>query len=486
MPLLEGLVEGFAGAAGAGDVVNRIEAQKQRRQNLSDEALEDAVQMHVDTMKGIQAKLGQNPGDPELTKALSGERDQLFQLLHPSNNPDALGRVKKLFRHVFRQQEPTQKQPINNLPSVASMTAAAPQQPDKFKDFQKIWKEATGKDLPPEQAETWAKKQGGIEEKPTKPKFKREDGTDSAGNPMTIYREEADPSNVVNSAGQNIPEDVLAGWKPALKPPKPETSTEISLESYGNSFDPPVAWKDMKPEQKAFYETWKAMQSEASTVGDRVVIVTKANGDQVPVIMRGVTQKFIHGSGTPAPPGLRSNKPTTPTKPAGQQMKEVGAMKNKLAKNGAGVVSEGAPVGHKNTASQNKAQTELDDAKGLMTTANDVASKPDDAFNQKRLAVALERASAGRFTTQALDYIKKIGWGATIEQWANDTTTGALPTDLIRQMVDGAREWLNAKQAAYNGAFNLSNVPAIGTTDGGYRFIGGNPADKSSWTKVAQ
>jgi hypothetical protein len=121
-----------------------------------------------------------------------------------------------------------------------------------------------------------------------------------------------------------------------------------------------------------------------------------------------------------------------------------------------------------------------------MTTANDVASKPDDAFNQKRLAVALERASAGRFTTQALDYIKKIGWGATIEQWANDTTTGALPTDLIRQMVDGAREWLNAKQAAYNGAFNLSNVPAIGTTDGGYRFIGGNPADKSSWTKVAQ
>lgn len=126
MPLLENLAEGFANATGADRAAQSIENVKTRRQNLSDMELEDAVQAHMDVMKGIQAKLGANPGDPQLTQALSAERDQLFQLLHPANNPDALGRVKKLFRHVFRQQEPTPNQAVNPLPSVAAMTAAAP------------------------------------------------------------------------------------------------------------------------------------------------------------------------------------------------------------------------------------------------------------------------------------------------------------------------------------------------------------------------
>lgn len=95
-----------------------------------------------------------------------------------------------------------------------------------------------------------------------------------------------------------------------------------------------------------------------------------------------------------------------------------------------------------------KAQNDVTEATKLSTVADQVAHHPNDAVNQKRLAVALERASAGRFTTQALDYILKAGWGNTIEQWANNPSTGALPTDIMRQLVDGAHQNLTGAKAA--------------------------------------
>lgn len=112
MPLLENLAQGFANATGATGAANDIQQAKNRRQNLSDKALEDTVQAHADVMKGLQAKLGQNPSDTKLQQALASERQQLFELLHPANNPDHLGRVQKLFRHVFRQGNPNSRQTI--------------------------------------------------------------------------------------------------------------------------------------------------------------------------------------------------------------------------------------------------------------------------------------------------------------------------------------------------------------------------------------
>lgn len=102
------------------------------------------------------------------------------------------------------------------------------------------------------------------------------------------------------------------------------------------------------------------------------------------------------------------------------------------------------------TPAFNKAQGDVVEATKLANIADQVAQHPNDAINQKRLAVALERASAGRFTTQALDYIIKAGWGNTIEQWANNPTTGALPADVLRQLVDGAHQNLKAAQDAAN------------------------------------
>jgi hypothetical protein len=104
-----------------------------------------------------------------------------------------------------------------------------------------------------------------------------------------------------------------------------------------------------------------------------------------------------------------------------------------------------------------KAQTDVQEATKLASVADQVAQRPNDAVNQKRLAVALERASAGRFTTQALDYIIKAGWGNTIEQWANNPTTGALPSDVLRQLVDGAHENLRGAQEALKVAHGPAN-----------------------------
>ena len=135
----------------------------------------------------------------------------------------------------------------------------------------------------------------------------------------------------------------------------------------------------------------------------------------------------------------------------------------------------GQTVGGKLTSAQTDAQKKYYDAVKLGKQADLVAQNPNDAVNQKRLAVALERASAGRFTTQALDYIIKAGWGNTIEGWANSTTTGALPTDVIRQLINGAHQNTIAAKAALDEAMKgqssteTKSAPASGNDPLGIR-----------------
>ena len=119
-------------------------------------------------------------------------------------------------------------------------------------------------------------------------------------------------------------------------------------------------------------------------------------------------------------------------------------------------------LGKKDTATTNAAKKDYVAAVKLSSIADQVAKNPNDAINQKRLAVALERQSAGRFTVQALDYIIKAGWGNTIEQWANNPSTGALPADVMRQLIDGAHQNLKAAKDAVTEAQNMgnSNSPA--------------------------
>lgn len=112
------------------------------------------------------------------------------------------------------------------------------------------------------------------------------------------------------------------------------------------------------------------------------------------------------------------------------------------------------------TPTQVKAKKDYVDAVALADLARSVASKPNDAINQKRLLVQLERQSAGRFTVQALDYVKQSGWGNTLEEWASKPDTGALPADVLRQIVDGANQNLASKKAALDTANQLEAPPA--------------------------
>ncbi len=129
----------------------------------------------------------------------------------------------------------------------------------------------------------------------------------------------------------------------------------------------------------------------------------------------------------------------------------LGAVKKKAQAVGSqgatsGATHVGAPVLRGRTPEYTAAYKDYETAKGLSKIADLVAQHPDDAINQKRLAVALEKVSAGRFTTQALDYIITSGWGNTIKQWVNNPTHGALPADVIRQLIDGAHENETAKK----------------------------------------
>lgn len=525
MPLLENIIEGVARAGGSTGTVNAIEKNKSHRQALSDEALEDTVQSHMDTMKGLQAKIGQNPNDPELQKALSGERDQLFQLLHPANNPDHLGRVQKLFRHVFRQPEPGKS--VNNLPSGASMTAAAPQ--DEFSGF-------SAQDRTKAQRIKAGLDPRATADKPDPENWQVVTGVSADGKPFT-FQHNSKSGESQGLDGKPIPPEQLQGFTvpPKGSGPKVGTLGDFLTQAYGPH---PTAQQALQGRS-----LW-AQANAGTTVGEHVVMVPQVDGSIKPVTVVTTSTKTFPGagklpaSGTPAvsssgsmtvmgkPEGLKvpgninlNGRPIlhnsdgtissersfsigtdqgevliprvfdgkdhteqeaiqhyrqtgqhmgifdTPqhadayaeqvhnrklTKPAGTQKKELGAMTKKP---GAGVASVGDAVGGKRTTAQNKADNDVVEATKLSSIADQVAQKPEDAINQKRLAVALERASAGRFTTQALDYIIKAGWGNTIEQWANNPGTGALPKDVMRQLVDGAHQNLVAAKKAKEAAF---------------------------------
>jgi hypothetical protein len=437
MPLLENLAEGFANAAGATGAAQSIEKNKQRRQNLSDQELEDTVQAHMDVMKGIQAKLGQNPNDAQLQQALSGERDQLFQLLHPANNPDALGRVKKLFRHIFRQREPQPNQPVNNLPSVAAMTAGAPmsKEDQEFAGFS------------PEDKNKAMRIRAGLDprattEKPDPENWTVVTGVTSDGKPFTFQHNSKNHESLTLD-GKPIPPEQLQGFTVPPKGsagPRVGTLGEFLINAYG-----PHPTAVQEAQGRALW----AQANAGTTVGEHVVMVPQVDGSIKPVTVVTTSHKEFGTGGAP----------TKPTKAAGEQKKD---LQNMTKKSAAGVASVGDAVGGKRTTAQNKADNDFVEATKLASVADQVAQKPDDAINQKRLAVSLERASAGRFTTQALDYIIKAGWGNTIEQWANNPSTGALPRDVMRQLVDGAHENLKAAKAARDAAFGESG--SSGTT----------------------
>lgn len=119
--------------------------------------------------------------------------------------------------------------------------------------------------------------------------------------------------------------------------------------------------------------------------------------------------------------------------------------------------------GQKGTPAQTDARKNLDVAEGLLTKANDAWDHPS-ATKDKMLVISIIRDAAGRFNISEFDkLIQGAGLGNTLQQYANNVTSGELPKGLRKQLVDAARN----NQMGAKSSYEASRRPAAGVTSGG-------------------
>ena len=295
--------------------------------------------------------------------------------------------------------------------------------------------------LTPEEEHQAARVRGGLDpragvERPDAPLGKGNlvPGRDAGGNPVMGY---------VDSGGLFHPVEGTT-----VAPPKAPPQSNSALSVMLRSQNPDVTDGKYTEAQVIAAEQAIKKATTPDTDSSHEVPVYDAQGNASLLTVRSKSHKNFGGgsASSSAGNGAAGSKPGGKTKTVGTS----GDGESSRLKPLAGV--------HRNTPAQNKANTDVVEATKLNSVAQQVQDNPNDAVNQKRLAVALERMSAGRFTTQALDYIIKSGWGNTIEQWANNPTTGALPSDVVRQLVDGATQNLKAAKDAQTEAYGQSQA----------------------------
>lgn len=454
-------------------IANSLDEHQQRKQRLSDMERQTRFDQYSQDIAGIQSNLGKmTPGSPEyidLAGKLKQAQADRVSLFHPDTQ--GLDGIRHLIRLIRGKGSapavapggtpnfstgpgdtgspmseqipavggtPTSPGPLTPAQAKQQMAdraagftlAATPQQQNPFLVEAKQLKDAGFSD---EQIQKVQQIRVGLEakavpEKPDKYQGQLTTTTDAQGKQhywRVPLAPGADPEEVDFNGQKVDPKNSSV--------PKVGSFGDFMIQAYGVH---PTA------EQYADGNKRWAESKAGATVGEHVVLVPQPDGSIKAIVVQTTSAKtFGGGAAAPAdlkkkaaanlPPNMKPAAPTAPPKPRG-----------------AGVVGGGDVVGGKLTAPQEKAQTDYQEAFKLAKMADQVAQKPDDAVNQKRLAVALERASAGRFTTQALDYIIRAGLGNTIEGWANSVTTGALPADVLRQLVDGAHQNLKAADAA--------------------------------------
>lgn len=251
------------------------------------------------------------------------------------------------------------------------------------------------------------------------------------------------------------PGETFEGWKARLTKGAPKVGSlgEFLTAAYGPR---PTPQQEIQGRQR-----W-AEAIAGTTTGEHTIMVPQPDGSIKAFIVQTSSTKNVGGGGAGLPSTRQDEPGATPDATPKAAPKTPGpkakAVHDVSAAHRNGAVQSGDTVGGRMTGPQNKAMSDYAEAVKLSSTADQVAAHPDDAINQKRLAVALEKASAGRFTVQALDYIIKAGWGNTIEQWANNPRTGALPKDVMRQLVDGAHQNLQSSKDS----MKALNVPIPG------------------------
>lgn len=421
----------------------KVREQKQARTDQELETQTQTILNDVQTLNERRSKLDPNSATYQqdlktIDQALHDARQVFTDLYHPEKNPGALSKLHGFIRsHIGRgkgkQAAPAtpaaaKKSISDRIADVESAAYAPTAEKNKFLTLRRQLKEANP-DMSDADLNRAVEVAAGTEAKPrtANPSWKMYISPD--GKKRDFF-------------DVNDKESVPEGWMPVASraqqnTPKVGSFGDFMIQAYGQQ---PTA-----DEYKEGRRLW-AEANAGTTVGEHLVMVPQKDGSILPITVQTTTTKSFTGA-TPTP---GATAPKTPAE-----------AKAKVAAPHAGVVAQGKPVGGRMTAPQTSAQKEYDAAVGLVKFADEVASKPDDAINQKRLAVRLERESAGRFTTQALQYIIKAGWGNSLEQALNNVTTGAFPPDILRQLVDGAHELQREKEAA----LKASGVTPAGAVD---------------------
>ena len=427
----------------------------------------------VDTAKALwQKRHGLDPTNPEHKEQIAGidaellkNQKALSDLYHPQKNPGALRHVGRIFKgdnfwNTLGQAAATMggdkegaakfeqrkaNQPENRAKAAMQEAAGTPAEVNPYVQKAKQLKEAGFTDdqiKKIQEVDTGlAAKPAPEKEIPTKYQPQLTTTTDPADGTTHYWR-------VPLEAGGKPEEVDFQGQKVVPKVAGAGSKFNEILGSYEKKWG--KKRDDFTPEEFSFINQQIAYDSARSGVTNSIRFEKNDKNQIVPVEYQNT-----HGPGKP------------PVDPHGIP-KTAGEAKKRAAATAPGAPSSrvkvGAPIMTASNAAANAADKDVSAAVKLDQIAKEVEKKPDDAINQKRLAVALEKISAGRFTTQALDYIIKAGWGNTIEQWMHNPSTGALPKDVMRQLIDSAHQNLTAALAAQKEAHG-------GATSGGDDMI---------------
>lgn len=313
--------------------------------------------------------------------------------------------------------------------------------------------------------------------KPVQPKESDEYWTDVKGAVAQEYPKGSGKYRIEqkNKKGERHWKDEPEDYTPSAPKVKPNnTAKMIGLDSYAKSHGYP-SFNDIPDEYREKVNDYEIRKEALDHAIPKSTTLTRIMPDANGVPQTVTITNYTTPGGNvqlidPMPvkkvseqPEVGSSQPSTPSNPVVHGSNKGNSKTATLPPSGSGNVKVGAPLPFQmKTPAIAKAQNDIVDATKVYSIAKQVEAKPNDAFNQKRLAVQLERASAGRFTVQALDYVKKMGWGATLQEWANKPTTGDLSPQLVRQLIDGAHENLIAAQESLKAA--LTPVSPSGNT----------------------
>lgn len=473
---------GFLLGGAMSGVADGLQASKDKKQAAINQERELNVHALQSQGAAIQSKLGQlAPDDPNravLTQQLSKINSDTTDLFHPSKDPGALQHLGALIsQHVLGHPAPDKTPPVTpgqtipsqnvdtnlNLPQGHTAPVQGPppgqQTPAALKeiaaqrmaDYQAAAAVPASGALPAAQQQEAERIKQGIDPRAV---------ADKAVRPSLKFYKNADTGQT-GWYNANNPDSIPEGYE-AVSPGTAAHPSQAAQATYIR-----MHTKDGTPEEYDRLLTDYQKITHPETLGAHEQIAYDANGDAHIVHLQSSSQKVYpstgKASGPQQNPAAAPGGPSTPgalkTKARAQQAKAATTgggqgQTSGAGGNGSGRVSNTLPMVHKNTADQTKAKEDVTVATKMDSQAKQLAANPNNPVAQKQLALALIKGAAGRVNMQEFDIlVKNNGLGNTLEGWATNAESGALPPEVVNRLIDASHRNLKASQDAAKEAY---------------------------------